>query len=180
MVSRPERPGPPCNVPVWDRSWDPLLADPDAGHSKRATIAAPNDIEFVAQHGGGEAADLPVPRAAVVGWILMSQEQEDVEHLMCQGVVDVAGSFGEKRGGKGDPWPVLEGRAGQPEAVAVGAQADDDRHLEGELRVEPGPEVTVGLVGVFAGSPPECCASVCQGGTHVVSITTVTTDCLPQ
>ena len=85
MVSRPERPGPPCNVPVWDRSRDPLLADPDAGHSKRATIAAPDDMEFVAQHGGGEAADLPVPRAAVVGWILVSQEQEDVEHLMCQG-----------------------------------------------------------------------------------------------
>jgi len=119
MVSRPERPGPPCNVLVWDRPRDPLLADPDAGHSKRATIAAPDDIEFVAQHGGGEAADLPVPRAAVVGWILVSQEQEDVEHLMCQGVVDVAGAFGEKRGGKGDPRPVLEGRAGQPEAFGL-------------------------------------------------------------
>ena len=96
---------------------------------------------------------------------------------MCQGVVDVAGAFGEKRGGKGDPRPVLEGRAGQPEAVAVGAEADDDRELGGELRVEPGPEVTVGLVGVFAGSPPECCAGVCQS-THVVSITAMTTGTL--
>ena len=35
------------------------------------------------------------------------------------GVVDVAGAFGEKRGGKGDPRPVLEGRAGQPEAFGL-------------------------------------------------------------
>jgi len=119
MVSRPERPGPPCNVLVWDRPRDPLLADPDAGHSKRATIAAPDDIEFVAQHGGGEAADLPVPRAAVVGWILVSQEQEDVEHLMCQGSSTWPVPSAKSEEARGDPRPVLEGRAGQPEAFGL-------------------------------------------------------------
>jgi hypothetical protein len=50
-------------------------------------------------------ADLPVPRAAVVSWNLVSQEQEDVEHLVGQGVIDMAAAFGEKRRGKGTRGP---------------------------------------------------------------------------
>jgi hypothetical protein len=51
-----------------------------------------------------------------------------VKHLVGQGVVDLAASFGDKRRGQGYPRPVPAAGAGQPEAVPVGAEANDDAY----------------------------------------------------